>query len=530
VRFRCILIASTLVLAVGPLTGADRRVDHGKFPALKGPFKDGPSVTKACLSCHDQSAQELMATSHWTWKGQDTVVPGSDGKTRRIGKANLINNFCIGIQSNEASCTACHIGYGWKDKTFNFNDASRIDCLVCHDTTGEYTRKPIADEPLNWTALAQAVGPTSVQTCGSCHFAGGGGEGVKHGDLDPSLLDGDKILDLHMAPDGLAFTCSTCHRGDDVAHNIRGRSASVSVRTGDRLSCATCHGESPHGRAFIYRTEAERRAGDKLRAGRPPIPAAEANRLNWHARRIACQTCHIPRVAKSMPTKTWWDWSTAGRLHGGKPYKDLDENGDIVYMSEKGDFKWTKDLAPEYRWYNGTQRRYLLGDVFDPSRLLALNPPQGSAAEPDAKIWPFKIMRGKQPYDVVNRILVQPKLSGKKGSGAFWEDFQWDKSVRVGMAYVGMGYSGTLGFAETEMYWPLGHMAVEGSAALSCRDCHARNGRLARLPGVYIPGQHRNRWLDFFGWIAFYAALAGVLLHAGLRWRGRRTSAAGEGK
>lgn len=98
------------------------------------------------------------------------------------------------------------------------------------------------------------------------------------------------------------------------------------------------------------------------------------------------------------------------------------------------------------------------------------------------------------------------------------------------MAYVGLPYSGTLGFAETEMFWPLGHMAVEGANALSCRDCHARDGRLAGVPGVYIPGQHRNRWLDLFGWIAFYAALAGVLLHAVLRAVGSRRARGGEGK
>ena len=41
--------------------------DHSKFEQLKGPFPDGPSVTKACLECHTEAAKQLHKTSHWTW-------------------------------------------------------------------------------------------------------------------------------------------------------------------------------------------------------------------------------------------------------------------------------------------------------------------------------------------------------------------------------------------------------------------------------------------------------------------------------
>ncbi len=36
------------------------------------------------------------------------------------------------------------------------------------------------------------------QNCGACHFNGGGGDGVKHGDLDTSLTKPNKALDVHM--------------------------------------------------------------------------------------------------------------------------------------------------------------------------------------------------------------------------------------------------------------------------------------------------------------------------------------------
>jgi octaheme c-type cytochrome (tetrathionate reductase family) len=517
------LLFSTILLAF-PVWA--RKVDHSGFPALKGPFKDGPSVTRACLTCHEQSAREIMETPHWLWKGEETAVPGSDGKPRRIGKANLINNFCIGIQSNEASCTRCHIGYGWKDKSFDFSDPTRVDCLVCHDTTGEYVRptssadhEPAVAMEADWGVIARSVGPTSIQTCGSCHFAGGGGEGVKHGDLDPTLSEASRDLDLHMAKDGLGFTCATCHQGEEIPHHIVGHSASVSVKTGDVLSCAKCHGQKPHGQAFIHRTQKERKAGEALGSRHPPEHSA---RYNWHAERIACQTCHIPLFAREMPTKTWWDWSTAGRLdENGEPITELSEDGDITYLSIKGDFKWESNVVPEYRWYDGTHKRYLLGDVFDPSKTLVLNPPQGDPAA-GAKIWPFKLMRGRQIYDVKNKYLIQPKLSGPKGSGAYWSDFDWPKANRLGMAYAGLPYSGEYGWADTDMYWPLSHMNVKGEAALSCRDCHSRNGRMAGVPGVYVAGQSRNKVLDFLGWLSVVGSLLMVMAHAALRVMGRR--------
>jgi hypothetical protein len=48
----------------------------------------------------------------------------------------------MSIISNEARCTSCHAGYGWKDATFDFTDMTKIDCLVCHDTTGTLQESP----------------------------------------------------------------------------------------------------------------------------------------------------------------------------------------------------------------------------------------------------------------------------------------------------------------------------------------------------------------------------------------------------
>ena len=47
------------------------------------------------------------------------------------------------------------------------------------------------------------MGKPGRENCGSCHFYGGGGDGVKHGDLDSSLKRPSRELDVHMDAEGL---------------------------------------------------------------------------------------------------------------------------------------------------------------------------------------------------------------------------------------------------------------------------------------------------------------------------------------
>jgi hypothetical protein len=80
---------------------------------------------------------EVLGNAHWNWE-RAAYIEGR-GVTY-LGKKNLINNFCTGIASNEGTCNRCHIGYGWKDDTFDFSNQNNIDCLICHDNTGIYDK------------------------------------------------------------------------------------------------------------------------------------------------------------------------------------------------------------------------------------------------------------------------------------------------------------------------------------------------------------------------------------------------------
>ncbi|UCH74569.1 MAG: tetrathionate reductase family octaheme c-type cytochrome [Rhodospirillales bacterium] len=499
-----IFLAATILAGLTPggaalAAGVISTADHSKFKELEGPFETGPEVTRACLQCHTEAARQIHKTKHWTW----SAVNERTGQL--LGKRNVINNFCVSTQSNIAACSSCHVGYGWKDDSFDFTAEENVDCLVCHDTTYTYDKQRLREgRSINLRLIASKVGRTSRATCGTCHFRGGGGDAVKHGDLDPSMTVPDMFLDVHMDADGLNFTCSTCHTtdahmvsGSRYAPNASGASRVVvpGATERSRASCQACHGQRP----------------------------MKSDKLNDHTDRLACTTCHVPAFARGdFPTKTWWDWSTAGRLDAeGQPVSELDAAENEIYNSKKGDFRWDRDVLPEYVWFNGNVRYTLVGDRIDPDGVVAINSFEGGADDPDSRIWPVKVMRGKQPYDAVNLTMAPIHTTGKDG---FWKTFDWQESVARGMAVAGAPFSGEIGFVETTMMWPIAHMVAPVEKTVGCEECHARNGRMARLAGMYVPGGGRWPWLDYIGFGLAFLALAGVLAHGTLRivFRGGR--------
>ncbi len=404
---------------------------------IKEPLADGPAVTKTCLTCHPQAATEVLKTAHWRWESEPVQVPGR-AEPIALGKKNVLNNFCIGIQSNWPPCTACHAGYGWVDATFDFSKAENIDCLVCHDNSGTYVKANggFPAPGVDLVAVAKSVGAPTRENCGGCHFNGGGGNAVKHGDLDQSLYHPNERIDVHMGK--YKFLCTDCHQTKN--HVIKGRSTSVSIDNKNQVYCTDCHAQKPH----------------------------TDERVNAHTATVACQTCHIPFEAVKEATKTHWDWSAAGQNLPEDPH---------TYLKIKGSFIYEKNLIPEYFWYSGTADHYILGDKIDPTKPTMMNFPHGNINDPQAKIWPFKVHRAKQIYDTQYNYLIQPKTAGP---GGFWTEFDWDKAARLGSAVVGLPYSGHYGFVDTEMFWPTTHMVAPSEQALQCIDCHRKDG-LGRL-------------------------------------------------
>jgi len=355
----------------------------------------------------------------------------------------------MSIASNEARCTSCHVGYGWKDASFDLTDMTKIDCLVCHDTTGTYKKVPtgagMPDPKVDLVAVAKGVGPTSRKTCGECHFNGGGGEAVKHADLSRQLLTPDRNCDVHMG--GYDFQCTECHRTRN--HKIAGRSSSVAV-VESSFSCENCHTRNPH-------------PGDGLLD----------HHLNKHSQTIACNTCHSPVYAKCKPTKVFWDWSKAGDKER-KPQKD--KYGMPDYDWKKGEFLWKESAKPFYAWDSGFTKRVLIGDKVDWRQgPINISEPVGSISDPNSKIAPFKIMKGVQAVDAKYDYLLVPHLfpRDKEDKTAYWKHRDWQKSFADGMKAADLKYSGTYEWTTSQMYWRLEHEVMPAESALSCVQCHA---------------------------------------------------------
>ena len=183
---------------------------------LTGPINEPQDVTRQCLKCHKQAGQDFMKTSHWNWSLEQVV----DGKIVDRGKKNALNNYCTSVAGNEKFCSKCHAGYGLTDvNSYDFSNPENIDCLVCHDSTGSYNKGTnLAGYPLKNVKLlyvAQNVALPNRDNCGVCHFYGGGGDAVKHGDLDSTMAYPSKDMDVHMDIEGNNFQCIECHTTEE---------------------------------------------------------------------------------------------------------------------------------------------------------------------------------------------------------------------------------------------------------------------------------------------------------------------------
>ena len=405
---------------------------------LKGPYASGPEVTQACLTCHPDSAAQIMATTHWTWESAPQMADWR-GEKVTIGKKNQINNFCISAQGNENTCMSCHAGYGWENDQFDFSDPHKVDCLVCHADRATYGKGDYGypGEGVDLTAAAQSVGLPTRENCGTCHYDGGGGNNVKHGDLDTSLNFPSENLDVHMS--GLNLQCIDCHRTTD--HVVKGRllADNIAIEPTEQVQCTDCHAAAPH----------------------------VDERINAHTASVACQTCHIPAVALKNPTKVTWDWSAAGQNRPEDHY---------TYLKIKGEFRYETDVTPTYHWFNGSNAyRYILGDTITPTVPTMINLPAGDIKDPNAKIFPFKVHVAKQPYDTTSNTLLAPRTSGEDG---YWTTFDWSSALALGAQDAGIPFSGHYDFAETWMYYPATHMVQPAENALQCEACHGADGRM----------------------------------------------------
>ena len=230
-----------------------------------------------------------------------------------------------------------------------------------------------------------------------------------------------------------------------------------SVNEGEMKQCTDCHG----GLTNIH-------------AGTP----TEQMFAEGLHERLACQVCHIPAIARKISTKVEWYWADAGQ--DITPPIDPD-TGRPTYDKKKGTFVWKNDVRPVLRYSNGKWDRkvIVLDDKYD-EEPIQLAVPHGDYNDPDAMIYPFKLMVGNQPVDPVTKTILVPHLfPGKGGPNPYWKFYEWGPALQDGANYTGQDFSGEYTFASTEMLLSVNHEVAPKEMALGnkafpdgCADCH----------------------------------------------------------
>jgi hypothetical protein len=297
-------------------------------------------------------------------------------------------------------------------------DFNNVDCLLCHAPNYKRTVVKQGDSfrlvpapDVNVLQAAQSVGRPTNEMCLRCHLGTGGGPNHKHGVTPTSASDVHVAKGLH---------CVDCHITKQ--HQIAGGSDLKAQELTDvKVDCSNCHTAKPHR-------------------------ASQAATLNMHTKRIACQTCHIPAIARDpkFPTAVSRDWT--------KPVLN-EQNGLWVPTN-----KMANNVPPEYRWWN---------------RMMAVPPePIGSLTDSRAKITPWK----RTTYALIGDAGSGKAIFIKAGVYAVTGDV--GAAAAKGAEDAKQPYSGKWKPVMETMVFSLNHQVAPKAEALKCNSCHSASGVL----------------------------------------------------
>lgn len=452
-----IMIFGLLTIIAIPASGTSAAEPmHGEIARYEG--------ARTCAECHDTAVKEVTESLHYQKGGEPRFSDGWEkGKDislladlsplyhtyAGINWLGTIKPADVARQEQQNGCAVCHMGVGKQPNligTLAADDSENIDCLICHGpdyrraivkevktvkekiivrekekTKGKWIEKEkeIAKEAFRFR-IAPAAGvdvlkvarqaqKTSAETCLRCHGATVGGNfwrGIAGGGND-----------VHFS---MGMSCTECHTVKK--HKIAGGAAlKFQGQTEVTVGCPNCHTEKPH-------------KGDS-----GPL-------LNKHTFRIACQTCHVPAIARhaTVPTVTDIDWTT--------PIKN-EKSGLFEPAARQG-----SNLKPEYLWWNRTMR-----NAWEPA---------GSKRDRQARIYPWQRINSTIIADAATGMPLPLKISvyavtGDPGAAA-----------AKGAAEAKQPYSGKWKAIQQTMLVPVNHQVAPKAEALKCDDCHDAKGRI----------------------------------------------------
>lgn len=257
--------------------------------------------------------------------------PGAEGHGVSEGVAD-------GVVLRSEGCGQCHIGGNYHpatEKMMPVGDVpdmakEGIDCLICHAAEYDMNQRYVIQDKkgLRWNQdrsmrAALTVGRAANQNCLNCHQHNMGGDAYIHnvaakhlGDKHQRLLHTGAKRGNPFSPEADAHAaagikCTDCHvpEGHKIPRGRKGVDLVASDLPHKEVSCESCHSEAPHN-------VSEHRA-----------------LLNGHVTRLACETCHIPKLEdNNVVLRDWvhptWDaeegiWTPTDIFRSGKPGEGL---------------------------------------------------------------------------------------------------------------------------------------------------------------------------------------------------------------
>lgn len=430
----------------------------------------------ACLGCHQNGSAgdqygDAFNSVHYQWEG--TTPDMVNGPSLQGKISNAMNTYCINILGNWKVCGKCHAGRGVKPG--EGDTEANVDCLMCHNEAYAAKRTRLPD-----SSMGPAVDPTVVpavpetdpailnsfvtnpqpptkMNCLKCHAFGGGGNGVKRGDLANELVTNTSAsYDVHMDNSGANLQCIACHPFNGM-HKVSGKGSDL--RPTDYESEVSCSTADCHPGMDV--------AGGHTANGRP-------SQGDTHVTRVSCQACHVPVFGKS-PTETHRIWRTHHDGSDAETCTDCPGHPDRVDES---------NLTPAMKPWNRLSDNYLLGDVAvlnpDTGNTYQTSMPKGlfgadvDLAEADfGKLYPFKYKTSEAPMSDDGLIIAVDTLEYLKGSGNIYTAI--DKGItnmkNAGVMASSDAFTQTTGWVTTDTYQLITH-GVEPASNVECANCH----------------------------------------------------------
>ena len=478
---------------------------HARVFKQLGGYK-GP---EACYACHQKEYEEISHSYH-VHQGRIT----KDGKIAHdpkdsvdIGMFNrwysLSNTDRVKTPESQwrlmesVYCAQCHPG-GGVVKPFGMD----VDCLFCHQQSGYKGGKGVGKTPAGMDSegyVLQSNGARMAALMMAGAAAGGDLEKLDLSKISVKAMEGVALRVGKPTPDN----CNFCHWKSDSKRGthyglFKGKSTDVHYSAGMR--CQECHVTTAHeiGKGKVVDNAGSPELRETMNScvdchGEEPHEGDDADELNMHIERIACETCHISKTSPGTRKVNWligmdmpkmmkqyqWMMPIAKIMGMATPEKMTEQMDEMI-----GCYK-TKNLSnfkPVYAWYN---RETLCTDIPHPT---------GSIDDPESRIVPFNVIEiqlyddGSTPKVVENpdgyalgypvpRTFVA-RAGGKGKRNTTLEEMRAYDNGRYPAAII----------RKTPQYFNMYHSIAPAKEALHCNDCHsAKGGRIDFVQLGYDP-------------------------------------------